>query len=65
MCPRCKKEHTKSVRIKHSKVYVEVTVCCVCGFMFLEEEEEIKLAGVMSKKMFLKSILNIGKTSGR
>ena len=57
LCPRCKQNNLKSIRIHHSKVLVNVEKCATCGFIFLKEEEAIKLTGIISKKLFMQKLL--------
>lgn len=61
MCPRCEKSNINTIRVKHSKMYVNFQKCRICGFLFMSEEEEIKLTKETSKKMFLQEVLQIGK----
>jgi transcription elongation factor Elf1 len=60
-CPRCSRENSNCIRIKHSKAYVDVQKCKTCGFLYMTDEEAVKFAEDVSRKLFMKEVLALGK----
>lgn len=60
-CTRCKKSKFNSFRIKRDKLYVTVNKCLICGFLWVEDEDLIAITKAESKKLFIETILGIGR----
>lgn len=60
-CPRCHRNNANCIRIKHSKAYVDIQKCKTCGFMYMTDEEAVKFAEDVSRKLFMKELLTLGK----
>jgi transcription elongation factor Elf1 len=60
-CPRCKKEDINIFRVKRSGIYMNISKCKVCGFLFIEDENLLELAKAEVHKLFIEDLRKIGK----
>jgi hypothetical protein len=65
MCPRCKRNHYNTVRIKRLGIYMPVNKCLVCNFLWIDDEDLIMLSKVEAKKMFVDTLMALGKDNDR
>ena len=60
-CPRCNKTRYNTFTICRYKERVPINKCIVCGFLWIKDEDLMKLAKDESKKMFIDTLRNMGK----
>ncbi len=63
-CPRCHKSHYNTFIISRYTYKMPVNKCVICGFLWIFDEDLKGLAKAESKKMFIETLRNMGKTIG-
>lgn len=62
-CPRCRKKHYNTVVINRFGEKMPVQKCLVCGYLWILDEDLINLSKAEAKKMFVDTLMKIGKES--
>jgi hypothetical protein len=64
-CPRCKSLNIKIFNVKRFSYNMPICKCTHCGFLFITDEDLLKMGNKESKKLFVEYIRSLGKNGER
>jgi len=62
VCPRCKKSHFSTFIINRYKEKMPVQKCKICGYLWIFDEDLVRLTKAEAKKMFIDHLMKLGKS---
>lgn len=60
-CPRCHKSHYNTFQISRYNTRMPINKCCICGYLWIADEDLVKLTKAEAKKMFIETLMKMGK----